>query len=121
MGMFDYFNVEIPLPDLWVPGEGVLQTKSLDCSLNTYRLTRSGQLIADKIMYEPVPIEERRYPDGPLSIIGCIRTKVLEKDVLQLFDGWVHFYGHDQQKNWHEYSAFFTKGQLVFLIHREQS
>lgn len=118
MGMFDYINVEIPLPDNWVSRPSYMQTKSLDCLMNTYTITASGRLVADKIMHEMVPPEERPYPTGKLSFVGCLREKVLEKDVDQNHEGWIHFYGYEPGSTeiWHYYSALFVKGQLSYLL-----
>ena len=43
MGMFDTIRCEPPLPDACTATE--FQTKSLDCTLDTYRLTASGRLL----------------------------------------------------------------------------
>ena len=122
MGMFDYINVEIPLPDNWVSRPTYMQSKSLDCTMNTYTITATGRLVADKIMHEMVPPEERPYPTGKLSFMGCLRERVLEKDVDQDYEGWIHFYGHEQSGAlvWHHYSALFVKGQLSCLLCTEE-
>ena len=43
MGMFDTIHCEYPLPDACKATE--FQTKSLDCTLDTFHLTASGRLL----------------------------------------------------------------------------
>ena len=43
MGMFDTIHCECPLPDTCQATE--FQTKSLNCAMETYRLTASGRLL----------------------------------------------------------------------------
>lgn len=48
MGLFDYVRCRHPLPDGFEPGDGLFQTKSMDCPyLNVYVITEDGRLIRE--------------------------------------------------------------------------
>ncbi len=53
MGMFDYIICEYPLPDdpaEWIKRDALdrsMQTKSLNCFLETYRITVDGKLLKE--------------------------------------------------------------------------
>ena len=88
MGMFDYVDCELPLPDGW---KGKLQTRDFDCPyLETYTIRADGRLIH----------RETR--------------KTFGVDVDTNFHGILNFYGLENDE-WHEYNAKFTDGQLVSI------
>lgn len=115
MGMFDYIRCELPLPDGWQPPHP-LQTKDFDCDMVCHVINSDGRLMLQRIdSVHEVPKAERPYPnaddDDILSICGSLRWETSLHDAN--FHGFVNFYGHDENKNWHEYNAKFTDGQLV--------
>jgi hypothetical protein len=116
MGMFDNIRCEYPLPDGWKPGDRELQTKDLDCALVTHVITKQGRLLVDMGHDEPVPKEERPYPDdeGLRGFLGSIRH--ISQYVDSNYHGYLNFYGSEGSGptfHWHEYRAKFTDGQLV--------
>ena len=113
MGMFDYIRCEAPLPDGWKPS-GPLQTKDFDCDMVCHVINAEGRLMLERIdAVHEVPKAQRHYPndDGLLGLCGSVKLDTSLHD--SKFHGHVNFYGHDEQKNWHEYDAKFTDGQLV--------
>ena len=87
MGLFDTVRCDMPLPDGY-DGDDGFQTKSLDCEMDTYRITAEGRLIREVWDSEPA------YD--------------------MYFHGIINFYcfeGHDPKDwVWHEYNAKFTDG-----------
>ncbi len=63
MGMFDSLRCEVPLPD-GREFKGLAQTKSLDCLMDTYRITADGRLEREIVEFEDVP-EHERPPEPP--------------------------------------------------------
>ena len=131
MCMFDWVRCEAPLPD--PPGEkhSGFQTKDLDCSMDTYRITVDGRLELEKIVSEPVPEAERPPPPGPeasifekLQAIGGYYREVSRSWVDQNHHGYLKFYTSTSLPsaegrptyNWHEYRAKFTDGRLVEIV-----
>lgn len=119
MGMYDSVICEKPLPG-WPEGvEPNLQTKSLDCNLDTYTITAEGKLLQKTCDYEQVPEEERPYYgkpewDSPLGkFMGSIRP-VNERTIEVPFHGDITFYDYleGQPVPWYEYRARFTNGTL---------
>ena len=121
MGMFDDLLVEVDLPDGYT-GKA-FQTKDLDCTLSTYKITSDGKLVREVIDYETVPDDERP-PEPPadahwLDKIRWLHTDKRETgrhwDVIE-HHGYIFFYNYekiDGEMVWHEYRAKFTDGQLV--------
>lgn len=122
MGMFDYIRCELPLPDGWEAPE--LQSKDFDCEMVTHVISKDGKMMLDRGHNEEAPLLERSMwkaewgtsekaqEDHALeALCGCIRR--VPKYVDANFHGHVNFYGHDREKNWHEYNAKFTDGKLV--------
>jgi hypothetical protein len=129
MGMFDYIQCEVPLPDGWNPPE--LQTKDFGCGMVTHIITKDGRLLLEQIDETlDVPKHERPYPDAPegslKAFCGCIRTVRSRHDAN--FHGIVNFYGletvgREPDERYgargrpiykhHNYNAKFTNGQLV--------
>ena len=87
MGMFDYIRSEIPLPDGFA---GELQTKDFNCDMGLHVIRADGRLILEILDHT----DEARHEDAN-------------------YHGIVRFYGSDEHKNWHEYLAKFTDGNLV--------
>jgi hypothetical protein len=115
MGMFDYIRCKVPLPDGWLPHEP-LQTKDFDCDMVCHEISPQGRLLLQRVdSVHEVPKAERPYPndDGMLGLCGSIHREKSVRD--SNFHGILNFYGSDQQKNWHEYNAKFTDGQLVSI------
>jgi hypothetical protein len=121
MGMFDELTCEYPLPDGEVQ-EDLFQTKSLDCTLDHYTITKDGRLILHKVRYESVPEEERPY-DGTSEwkeptasqLMGSLRS-VPVGDVVIPYHGYIRFYtyvGKHPAGELFEYLAKFTDGRLV--------
>jgi hypothetical protein len=124
MGMFDELTCEHPLPDENVDKEvqeALFQTKSLDCTMDRYTITKDGRLILHKVRYESVPEEERPYygtpewEDSPLAkMIGFLKPIPLG-DVAIPYHGYLRFYtyvGKHLDDELFEYLAKFTNGRL---------
>ncbi len=93
MGMFDYIKCEAKLPrtDREVQKE-VFQTKSLECFMNFYVITKDKELI---------------------------RVSKKEKNAV-LYHGDIKFYTFienpkDKKLKWYEYIARFTNGKLEYI------
>jgi hypothetical protein len=120
MGMFDELICEYPLPDSAVQNE-VFQTKSLDCTMDRYTITKDGRLILHKVRYESVPEEERPYYGTPewdespfLQVAGSLKS-VPVGDVAIPYHGYIRFYtylGKHPDGESFEYLAKFTNGRL---------
>lgn len=120
MGMFDELICEYPLPDSQVQEE-TFQTKSLDCTMDRYTITKDGRLILHKVRYEPVPEEERPYYGTPewdkspfLQVMGSLQS-VPVGDVAIPYHGYIRFYTYLDQHpagELFEYLAKFTNGRL---------
>lgn len=123
MGMFDELRCEYPLLDRVVQDKW-FQTKSFDCALDRYTITRDGRLILHQVRYEAVPEEEQTFygtPEwekNPLArVIGSLRS-VPVGDVEVPFHGDVIFYtsiGGGSDREWFEYRARFTEGRLQWI------
>lgn len=116
MGMFDYIQCEVPLPDGWQPDD--LQTKDFGCEMTTHIISKDGRLMLDRGYYEEVPKSERPYPNAEpgswQSILGIMRRVHKYEDAN--FHGVVNFYGGAFKDDWHEYDAKFTNGDLVEIV-----
>jgi hypothetical protein len=60
MGMFDNLRIEAPLPDAELQ-DRTFQTKSLECCLSDYTITRDGHLVLRQVEWEVTPEEERPF------------------------------------------------------------
>ena len=112
MGMFDYVNCEMPLPDGFVAplGFGAFQTKDMyDPCMNGYIITEDGRLVRK----------------GAL-IVGLDAGAEDEPPRYDLeFHGILHFYTYTGDHNdgtavWHGYKAKFTDGKCVEIIQDER-
>ena len=97
MGMFDTLKCEYPLPDAIVQNDS-FQTKTLECLLDDYTITKDGKLIQHR---------ERHYQSS---------AQDFEID----FHGDLRFYtskGSREENNyeWFEYIARFTDGKLQWI------
>ncbi len=125
MGMFDELKCEYPLPDADVQ-DRTFQTKSLECLMDRYTITREGRLILHKVRYEHVPEQEREYYGTPewdekpfVRIFGMLRS-IPVGDVDMAYHGDITFCtsigsreGEDFE--WFEYKARFTEGSLQWI------
>lgn len=97
MGMFDTLNCEYPLNEKIVQKES-FQTKSLDCLMDNYTITKRGKLI----------LQRRRYFEN------------FSKKVYLDFHGDIEFYtflGSFGENNyeWFDYIARFAEGNLQWI------
>jgi hypothetical protein len=84
MGMYDIVEVEIPLPDDWIP-DSELQTKDFDSVMNTLCITKEGRLVSknNSLFYKS--------------------TKDEWQDME--FHGWFSFYGIERRHKDYKYSC----------------
>jgi len=123
MGMFDEIRCEFPLPDKVMQDEW-FQTKSFECLLDRYTITRDGRLILHQVRYETIPEEERPYYGKPewetkpfIRSLGCMRS-VPVGDVEVPYHGDITFYtsvGNGPDHEWFEYRARFTEGRVQWI------
>ena len=115
MGMFDDITCYYPLPDgrTDLNPDG-FQSKSLDCCLDRYVITREGRLILRAYDLEVIPDEEREKTWSPIF------RRVNERDEVLPYHGLIRFYqcGPD---GWGEYEAKFTDGLLVSITRVEDN
>lgn len=103
MGMFDTITINDPL----LPGgERSLQTKSLDCLLDNYRVINSGKL--ERLAYH---IEDHSDPTAPPDsferLFGSM-TRVADGWVAFDYDGVIDAYADND-----DYALTFARGTLV--------
>src|SRR3990167_1568788 len=98
MGMFDDVLCEAPLPDGY---EGEFQTKDLECTLTTYKITTEGRLLS----------REYEWEDNAEAPLGFWRVAKSWSDIG--YHGFLNFYGSDDEGNWDENDAKFTDGDLI--------
>lgn len=112
MGMFDYVQCEVPLPNGFA---GELQTKDFDCLLTTVLIRADGRLLVQDRVFEAVALNERPFPDDPRKrLIGARRlVSSCWRDLD--FHGDFDFYGSDEDGEFHSYRARFTHGQLEWI------
>ena len=125
MGMFDELKCEYKLPDPVVQEE-TFQTKSFDCLLDSYTITRDGRLIHHQVRYESVPEEERpcygtsEWEQSEFAhLIGSLKAVPIG-DVEIPYHGDVYFYTSIGSREtgdyeWFEYQARFTNGRLKWI------
>jgi hypothetical protein len=113
MGMFDYIRVETPLPrkhDV-ILADAMFQTKDLDCMMDVYVITSTGELYRERWDYTWVESD-----DGLLG--GYLREipDSFRREYLDNYHGNIHFY---TSINWDgdthtriDYVATFTNGKL---------
>ena len=98
MGMFDNIRIEASLPDPEYQNR-TFQTKSLDCSLSDYTITRDGCLVLRQVEFEATPEEEQPYygteeweRGGIFRLAGMMREKSAQDVTLDDFHGDIVFY-----------------------------
>ena len=130
MSLFDTIRCEYPLPDLDDPTTIEFQSKSLECLMNDYRITKEGRLLRIDCRYEDHSDPNAK---GLLRFAGCM-TPIPIGDTDMNYHGWLNFYGnqytgelflidpntgkdtaHPEPVKWYEYNAKFTDGTLVEL------
>jgi hypothetical protein len=124
MGMYDFIDIDesINLPD-YPPNmsRSDFQTKTFPDPLMTiYKITNEGKLLQEQWHYEDVPEEERPcYPfkNDWESVIGMVK-KITDGWKELDFHGWLTFYT-SVNKEWFEYEAKFTDGNLVKIKRKE--
>lgn len=95
MGMYDNLKCERIMPDGYDGRKTDFQTKSLDCLLDNYTITKDGRFLRKLFWFkgQPEP-EEKLFP----------------------LTGEIVFYDYQRQKDeWHEYRAVFRRGKLKRL------
>jgi hypothetical protein len=118
MGMYDELTCEYPLLEKHKKyQEEIFQTKSLINCLDKYVITKDGELVHHSFNWDVTPEEERPYYKDPnwdkFSWVGAIKTVPNEPVKLE-HTGEVRFYHWDNDDdNWIEYVAFFSKGKLI--------
>lgn len=118
MGMFDYVVSQYPLPDLPKEGkEWMFQTKDMECSMWTYIITPTGQLIHDITRLEMIPENERETENASTRFPVLLREVLIEKDAKSTYTGFMEFgYYRTPQKDRPEidinYLAYFDDGIL---------
>lgn len=123
MGMFDYVECEVELPDAFVVEDQryCFQTKNFENTMDTFRITKEGRLFYLEKIWEYLG----EYDPGWTKPKG---TKIPKYEVVREewvewhthrgtpFHGEFNFYTSDKNKNWHEYIAIFEHGQLAKII-----
>lgn len=136
MGMSDNVKCEYPLPD--TPEKiqtGSFQTKSFGDGftggfMDNYTITKDGQLILHKEVWEIVPEEERPYYGKPewnkntlFQIMGSMKAIPVGDEIVE-HHGIISIYDDhaDPKSNkWFEYEIKFTDGKVsdIKRIYRE--
>ena len=125
MGMYDEVRVEYSLPDPEAQ-DLVFQTKSLDCFLDDFTVTRDGRLILHAVEYEEVPEEERLNYGTPewdkggiYQLMGSL-DKVPTGDIGIPYEGDVEIHtctGSREEGDfrWYEYIIRFEGGRVSWV------
>lgn len=108
MGMFDYVKCEIQLPDNSYSEKREFQTKSFETLMETYVITKTGELYVEKWDWEFIE-DENHLLKGYLQKINDSYRRIYLTD----YHGDVRFYDsnniHDKRR---DYYARFTNGRL---------
>lgn len=114
--MFDNLRVEASLPDPEYQ-ERIFQTKSLECCLSDYTITREGRLVVREVEWEATPEEERPYygteaweRGGIVRFFGMLREKSARDVVLDDFHGDIIFYDTVNAPNGAVFAINFQEG-----------
>jgi hypothetical protein len=107
MGMYDNIRCEYPLPDGY-EDRGEFQSKSLDCSMATYLITKEGKLVQE----HAGSWGEERGPEGELNFTGSVGF--YDSNLERGGQDWV-LTGDGLPYAWREYTALFQEGKLLSL------
>lgn len=124
MGMFDWIQVACPLPDqkIW-SNPRALQTKSLDCTMDLYRIDEDGRLHRRHVFMEyskpePAPDDYQGKRKWLWEITQHTPREIGHEWRPHDFSGEINFYGEYpkvsflMEYDWRTYRAWFRKGQL---------
>jgi hypothetical protein len=124
MGMFDVirFDCDFISPHLQ---DVLFQTKDFYNNLDTYVVSKTGQLLLEKVEFSDVPEHKRPYFGTPewdnnpfVRLVGATDRKVIDSTPVQ-YTGEVDFLGYIITLNGHDmlykFQAGFEKGVLRFI------
>jgi hypothetical protein len=120
MGMFDYIRVETSLPgfagDLTTTN---FQTKDLDNALDTYVITKNGQLYKEEWEYKWID-DDNMFLKGYWGKIPDSYRRLYLTD----YHGDIRFYDSEyidkEARVWREYYARFTEGKLTKMWFKDE-
>jgi len=110
MGMFDYVKSEMILPDRNFVTDEYFQTKSLDCLMEHFVITKDGELCRDMWDYEWVDDDNAFLKGMFKQIDGSYRREYLTNHT-----GTINFYGKAPDGIWRDYHATFVDGKITKL------
>ena len=130
MGMYDNVDCKYPLPEV-KPGMD-FQTKDFGDGftggfLDSYTITKEGELIFHKTSWEVVPEEDRPYYGKPewknnplMQVCGSMKSVPLGDENME-YHGTLNIYTIAANDEWFEYELKFTDGKVVDVkrIYRE--
>lgn len=115
MGMFDYLQCDLPMPDGREVTKDGFQTKSLWCSMDRFTITRQGRLIYHRCRYEPGP--DREIKPG----IMCPQyERVAMGDVNMDYHGDLAIHGTAANDEFLRYVVRFTHGEVEWIRQFEE-
>jgi len=131
--MFDNVNCEYLLPGITAGMKLDFQTKSFGDEsvggfMDNYTITKDGQLIFHKTVWELVPDEERPYYGKPewdkgglYKMMGSMKSVPQEDEVIE-YNGILNIYTISAGKEWIDFNMTFTDGVVsdVERINKEQ-
>ena len=116
MGMFDYITAEALLPGNVTVSDEVFQTKSFECLMENYVITKSGELYREKWDYEWIDDDRHMLTGYQNKIDGSYRREYLTD-----YHGDIIFYrGRMSNGNWRDYTARFTNGKLTRISYEDK-
>lgn len=115
MGMFDYIQLEVDLPDGTSTKGREFQTKSLDSTMSNYVITANGEIYMEAWDYEWVE-DESHFLKGYLNRIeGTYRREYLT----DIHQDVIFYDGRKQGEKWRDYYARFTNGKLEKMWYKD--
>ena len=116
MGMFDYVKVETVLPGHMQITDWAFQTKSFECLMENYVITKSGELYREKWDYEWIDDDRHILQGHEQKIPGTYRREYLTD-----YRGDITFYeGRRINGKWRDYTARFTDGKLTRMSYEDK-
>src|SRR5438874_813733 len=113
--MFDYLRCDAPLPDDRMAPDTMFQTKSLQCSLDQFTITREGRLIYHCRHYEAGPKQQLR------PAVWLPQYKLVHaEDINMEYHGDILFGGSTRDDKFVEFVARFTHGILEWIRPHEE-